>query len=104
MRGNVVLCSLLVMSSCVTRALSQEKSKAAKKGVEISDPATARKQAAYKEWAKAIRESQESAKKLRETTPGKREAWAEKTLREKEAKIRSKNHVSPVQLTLALKQ
>jgi hypothetical protein len=104
MRRSVVLCALLVMSQCAAFALAQEKPKTAKKGVEITSPATAKKKAAYKEWAKAIREAQESAKKIPDTQPGKREALAEKMLRDKEAKIRAKYRVSAIQLTLALKE
>ncbi len=67
----------------------------------ITNPILVRKQAAYKEWAKALRETDEGAKKI---VAKKRDAWAAKTLREKESKIRAKYRATQFQLTLTLKE
>jgi hypothetical protein len=59
-------------------------------------------QAVYREWAKAVRETSESAKRMRGKTAAQQWAWAAKTAKGKEDKLRARYRLSQYHMFLIL--
>jgi hypothetical protein len=112
MRGIVALFALWVMSSSAALALSQENPKTAKKSVKTdstagntaTNPVLTREQTAFKEWAKAMRETADSAKKMTNRKQSERNGWLMRTSKTREDKIRAKYRVSAPQLYAMLRR
>ena len=81
------------------QALPQPKTRTA-----VADARTAREQAIFKQWAKAIRESVDASKKLKGITQTERTAWAMHTATLKEDKIRKQYRLNLYQLFLIIKR
>jgi hypothetical protein len=90
MRRNVATFAVCTLLSCPAVVLSQQQ----------PDRAPSRQQVIYKEWAKGIRESVESAKKMKNKKEAQRDAWMMKSAKSKEDKLRARYHLSPRQLSV----
>jgi hypothetical protein len=115
MRWKVTLLVWGVAAFGATLAGSQEARNDAAKGAQnappepekkarVIDPATARQQAVFWEWAKAIRESVDASKKLKTKRHAERRAWAMRTAKAKEDKIRASYRLDLYQLFRIIKR
>jgi len=109
MRGKVALFVLSIMSSSPAIALTQEQPGTGKNGIEtdstppktpaeVTNPVLVREQGAYKEWAKAMRESSEAAARVKGRKSAEREASRAKTAKAKEERVAKKAKLSIGQL------
>lgn len=88
----------------ITARSAQDASPQPKTRTAVADARTAREQAIFKEWAKAIRESVDASKKLKRRTQTERTAWAMHTATLKEDKIRKRYRLNLYQLFLIIKR
>ncbi len=112
----VMIAMLIVVVACQSAWPQQKKPKSPPKATgkraasqaggpraALPDAAQDRERAIFKEWAKAIRESVDASKKINKKQ-AQRDAWAVKTAKAKEDKIRTRYRLSSYQLFLIIKR
>src|SRR5262249_5862753 len=115
MRGKTTLFALGIAVFGASAARSQEAAENAAKGAKrdaaqpkaqpaVVDAKTAREQTVFKDWARAIRESVETSKKFMGKKQAERTAWAMRSAKAKEDKIRVRYRLSSYRLFLILKR